>query len=249
MFTTSFHQWIQGKQHFDMWEISSEDDPRTQTPDAFCLYHTAELHISNLGSLMPYGNANSIVQQMYHRLPVREWELPVFAGICGTDPFCLLDPLLKELICSGIYGVQNFPTVGLSDGVFRYNLEAISLGFRREVEMMKTARQMGLETFPFVFNQVEALTMAEAEPAAMIYHLGVLQRFLTEGLASSAEPYLERIRSVSALLRKEYPHIKLFVYARAERLSHIIEEAMICGRVDIDGIYTSRRVRREERQT
>lgn len=90
--------------------------------------------------------------------------------------------------------------------------------------------------------------MAETGPAAMIYHLGVLQHFHAERQEPPAKPYLERIRSISTLLRKEYPRIRLFVYARVEALSHIIEKAMEDGRVDIDGIYTSCRVKGGGRQ-
>ena len=49
--------------------------------------------------------------------------MPVLAGVCGTDPFRLMPRFLDELAAIGFAGVQNFPTVGLIDGVFRQNLE------------------------------------------------------------------------------------------------------------------------------
>ena len=238
MRTLPFAQYIQEKQRFSVWEISSKDALSGVLPDALNLYHTAELGISNIGSLMPYGNANDIVKKMSAALPVRELGRPVFAGVCGTDPFCMMEPLLEELAQNGVYGVQNFPTIGLAGSKFRYNVEAISLGFRREVDMMKTARRVGLETLPFIFNQFEALAMAEAEPAAMVCHLGILQRFGENGAAMSIEPYLDRLQSIRELLRKENPNIRLYVYARAKKLADIIEAKRDAG-LDIDGIYTT----------
>ena len=43
---------------------------------------------------------------------------PVLAGVNGTDPFCHFDAASStELKAMGFSGVQNFPTVGLFDGV------------------------------------------------------------------------------------------------------------------------------------
>lgn len=240
MQTVPFAQYVQGRERFSVWEVSSRDDLSGPLPDALSLYHTAELGISNIGSLMPYGNANDIVRNMSGALPLRELDCPVFAGVCGTDPFCLMEPLLEELAQNGVYGVQNFPTIGLAGSKFRYNVEAISLGFRREVDMMKTARRVGLEILPFIFNQFEALAMAEAEPAAMVCHLGILQRFGENGAAIPVGPYLDRIQSIRELLRKENPNIRLYVYARAKKLADIVETERNAG-LDIDGIYTTGR--------
>ncbi|MDT5027091.1 MAG: hypothetical protein QOE61_3517 [Micromonosporaceae bacterium] len=54
---------------------------------------------------------------------------PVLAGVNGTDPFRLMNRFLDELTALGFAGVQNFPTVGLIDGVFRQNLEETGMGF------------------------------------------------------------------------------------------------------------------------
>jgi predicted TIM-barrel enzyme len=41
----------------------------------------------------------------------------------------------------GFAGVQNFPTVGLIDGVFRQNLEETGMGYGLEVDMIRGAPQ------------------------------------------------------------------------------------------------------------
>ena len=55
-------------------------------------------------------------------------QTPVLAGVCGTDPFRVMD-CFSRVQRAGFAGVQNFPTVGLIDGVFRQNLEETEMGF------------------------------------------------------------------------------------------------------------------------
>ena len=93
----------------------------------------------SLAGLMPYGDANAIVMEMAAEvLPVVR-QTPVLAGVCGTDPFRMMPRFLDELAGLGFAGVQNFPTVGLIDGVFRQNLEETGMGFGLEVEMIRLA--------------------------------------------------------------------------------------------------------------
>ena len=52
--------------------------------------------------------------------------------------------------------MQNFPTVGLIDGIFRQNLEETGMGFALEVEMIRIADAMDLLTTPYVFCDADA---------------------------------------------------------------------------------------------
>src|SRR5882762_5391544 len=100
--------------------------------DLLIIYNSGRFRMAGRGSLsglMPYGDANAIVVDMAREvLPVVK-EVPVLAGICGTDPFRLMDVFVEELIRIGFSGVQNFPTVGLIDGLFRINLEETGMGY------------------------------------------------------------------------------------------------------------------------
>jgi predicted TIM-barrel enzyme len=98
---------------------------------------------------------------------------PVLAGVCGTDPFRLMELFLKQVKEAGFSGVQNFPTVGLCDGVFRQNLEETGMGFGQEVEMIRIAHGMDLFTTPYVFNIDEAKAMAKAGADVIVAHLGL----------------------------------------------------------------------------
>ncbi len=144
--------------------------------DLIVIYNSGRFRMAGRGSLagcMPYGDANAIVMDMAKEvLPVVK-NTPVLAGVCGTDPFRLMDVFLKEIKEAGFSGVQNFPTVGLCDGLFRQNLEETGMGFGLEVEMIRKAHEMDLFTTPYVFTVEEAMAMAEAGADVIVAHLGL----------------------------------------------------------------------------
>jgi predicted TIM-barrel enzyme len=109
----------------------------------------------------------------------------VLAGVNGTDPFCVFDVFLDELAACGFSGVQNFPTVGLIDGVFRHNLEQTGMGYALEVEMIRLAHEKDLLTTPYVFDSQQAEAMAQAGADIIVAHMG-----LTTGGTIGAETSL-----------------------------------------------------------
>ena len=133
--------------------------------DLIVIYNSGRFRMAGRGSLagmMPYGDANAIVIDMAREvLPVIK-DTPVLAGVCGTDPFRIMSNFLQEVEDVGFSGVQNFPTVGLIDGIFRQNLEETDMGYGLEVEMIRQAHQNDLLTTPYAFNEVEAEQMADA---------------------------------------------------------------------------------------
>jgi predicted TIM-barrel enzyme len=98
----------------------------------------------------------------------------------------------------GFAGVQNFPTVGLIDGQFRANLEETGMGFEKEVEMVRVAREMGILTTPYVFNVEEAEAMAKAGADVVVAHMG-LTTFGTIG-AKTGKTLEECVRDVQAIV-------------------------------------------------
>jgi len=144
--------------------------------DLIVIYNSGRFRMAGHGSLsglMPYGDANAIVMEMAREvLPVVR-KIPVLAGVCGTDPFRLMPVFLEEVKRVGFAGVQNFPTVGLIDGVFRANLEETGMSYAKEVEMIALARRMDLLTTPYVFNEQDAVDMARAGADILVAHMGL----------------------------------------------------------------------------
>ena len=90
--------------------------------DLIIIYNSGRFRMAGRGSiagLMPYGDANQIVVDMAREVIPVVRNIPVLAGVCGTDPFRLMPSFLEELRKLGFSGVQNFPTVGLFEGQAR----------------------------------------------------------------------------------------------------------------------------------
>jgi predicted TIM-barrel enzyme len=153
--------------------------------DLIIVYNSGRYRMAGRGSLaglLPYGDANAIVVEMAGEVLPIVRDTPVLAGVCGTDPFRLMRGFLRELCDLGFSGVQNFPTVGLIDGVFRRNLEETGMGYALEVEMIREAAGLGLLTAPYVFTPEDARAMAGAGADVLVPHMG-----LTTGGAIGAE--------------------------------------------------------------
>ncbi|MGH8698242.1 MAG: phosphoenolpyruvate hydrolase family protein, partial [Burkholderiales bacterium] len=153
--------------------------------DLIVVYNSGRYRMAGRGSLaglMAYGNANEIVLEMAREvLPVVK-KTPVLAGVNGTDPFMITDHFLRSLIALGFSGVQNFPTVGLFDGVIRAQLEETGMGYALEVDVIRAAHELDLLTTPYVFSEQNAADMARAGADVIVCHLG-----LTTGGAIGAE--------------------------------------------------------------
>ncbi len=144
--------------------------------DLIVIYNSGRFRMAGRGSLsglMPYGNANQIVKEMAHEVITVVKHTPVLAGVCATDPFMLRDLFLQELVQMGFAGIQNFPTVGLIDGVFRQNLEETGMSYSMEVDCVEAARAMDLLTTPYVFNVDDAQQMTKAGADIIVAHMGL----------------------------------------------------------------------------
>jgi predicted TIM-barrel enzyme len=144
--------------------------------DLIIIYNSGRYRMAGRGSLaglMPYGDANAIVLEMGHEVLPIVRDTPVLAGVCGTDPFRLMDVFLRQVRDAGFAGVQNFPTVGLIDGTFRANLEETGMGYGLEIDMIRSARALGLLCAPYVFDPEQAAAMAEAGADVLVPHMGL----------------------------------------------------------------------------
>ena len=144
--------------------------------DLIVIYNSGRYRMAGRGSLaglMAYGNANEIVKEMAMEVIPVVKDVPVLAGVNGTDPFVNWDHFLNELRQLGFAGVQNFPTVGLIDGIFRTNLEETGMGYAMEVEAIRKAHEMDMLTTPYVFSSEDAIEMTRAGADIIVCHMGL----------------------------------------------------------------------------
>ena len=144
--------------------------------DLIIIYNSGRYRMAGRGSLsglMAYGNANEVMLQMAQEvLPVVK-HTPVLAGINGTDPFVIMPLLLEKIKHMGFAGIQNFPTIGLFDGLIRQNLEETGMSYQLEVEMVEMAHEMDLLTTPYVFSEQETKDMVNAGADIIVCHMGL----------------------------------------------------------------------------
>lgn len=177
--------------------------------DLIIIYNSGRFRMAGRGSLsgmMPYGDANGIVVEMAAEvLPVVQ-DIPVLAGVCGTDPFRLKHVFLKQLKEIGFSGVQNFPTVGLLDGTFRENLEGTGMGYDKEVEAIAIAHQLDMFTAPYVFTPEEATAMAEAGADLLVAHVGLTTAgTIGAAVAFTLEEAVDKVQEMAAAGRAVNP--------------------------------------------
>jgi len=169
--------------------------------DIIIIYNSGRYRMAGRGSLaglLPYGDANGIVVEMAAEvLPVVK-NVPVQAGVCGTDPFRLMTVFLKQLKQMGFSGVQNFPTVGLFDGKFRANIERTGMGYDLEVEMIALAHALDLFTSPYAFTEDEAKAMTQAGADLLVCHVGLTTAgSIGAGVAFTLDEAVDRVMAMA----------------------------------------------------
>lgn len=174
--------------------------------DLIVIYNSGRYRMAGRGSLsglLAYGNANEIVKEMAHEVITAVKHTPVLAGVNGTDPFMLRGRFLEELIELGFAGVQNFPTVGLIDGVFRKNLEETGMGFQLEIDMIREAHEIGLLTTPYAFDTEQAKKLTEAGADILVAHMGLTTKgSIGAETALTLEQSAARVSEIARAARK-----------------------------------------------
>lgn len=215
--------------------------------DMLIIYNSGRYRMAGRGSLaglLAYGDANAIVVEMASEvLPVVK-NIPVLAGVCGTDPFRVMDIYLKQLKDMGFNGVQNFPTVGLIDGVFRQNLEETDMGYDLEVEMIRKAHQLDMLTCPYVFDPDQAKAMAEAGADILVAHMGLTTKgTIGAKTALTLDDCVVKIKNIIAAGRAVRPDI--MVICHGGPIAEPTDAAYIMQNIpDIDGFFGASSIER-----
>jgi DNA-binding NtrC family response regulator/predicted TIM-barrel enzyme len=112
--------------------------------------------------MLPIGDSNQIVTRIGRSEILGRVSAPVFFGFSVLNPRVEIRPRLREIRRWGFAGVANFPTVTSIEGSFRDMLDAVGIGFEREVELIRAAREEGLTTLAYVSTAEEARRMKDA---------------------------------------------------------------------------------------
>ncbi|RLS85012.1 MAG: phosphoenolpyruvate hydrolase family protein [Planctomycetota bacterium] len=208
--------------------------------DLIIIYNSGRYRMAGRGSLsgmLPFGNANQIVKEMAYEVLTAVKHTPVLAGVCATDPFMLRDHFLKELKDMGFAGIQNFPTVGLIDGLMRENLEETGMSYSLEVECVAAARNMELLTTPYAFNVEEAKQMTHAGADIVVAHMGLTTKgAIGAKTAKSLETSALEVRAIAEACKSIRPDVLVLCHggpiAMPEDAQFILDRVKI-----VDGFY------------
>ena len=139
------------------------------------------------------GNPNEDMLELCGEISNVVRKTPIIASLDAADPRWMdLRLLLEKVAAVGYSGVLNYPTVSPLLGHDRRLVrESVGLGFGREVEMMRIAREMDLFTVAYTFNPEDAKPMAEVPVDCLVAHVGSttggLAGFRAISLAEGAE--------------------------------------------------------------
>ena len=145
--------------------------------DMLMVFNSGKYRMAGHGSLsgwLAFGNANEVAFSMGANevLPVVK-NIPVICSCFGQDVTREISTHLDRVMTENFSGINNFPTIGMVDGNFREQLELTNLGFQKEVDMVRIAREKDIFTIVYVFNAEESAAMAEAGADAIISHVGL----------------------------------------------------------------------------
>lgn len=208
--------------------------------DLIVIYNSGRYRMAGRGSLsgvLAYGNANEIVKEMAYEVITAVEHTPVLAGVNGTDPFMLRDHFLRELRDLGFAGIQNFPTVGLIDGLFRANLEETGMGYHLEVEMIAAAHEMDMLTTPYAFNVEEGQLMTEAGADIVVAHMGLTTKgTIGAHTAKTLDDCVEEVKAICNACKTIRDDVITLCHggpiAEPEDASYILERVP-----EVDGFY------------
>ncbi|MHB8278226.1 MAG: phosphoenolpyruvate hydrolase family protein [Candidatus Humimicrobiaceae bacterium] len=208
--------------------------------DLIVIYNSGRYRMAGRGSLaglMPYGNANSIVVEMAGEVLTVVKNTPVLAGVCGTDPFRIMSKFLLELKEIGFVGVQNFPTVGLIDGVFRQNLEETGISYDLEVEMIGFAHELDMLTSPYVFNIEDTKKMVRAGADIIVAHMGLTTKgSIGATTALTLEDSVHKVQEIANIAKELNP--KVIVLCHGGPISDPEDaEYILSNTKNVEGFY------------
>lgn len=215
--------------------------------DLIIIYNSGRYRMAGRGSLaglLSYGDANQIVVEMGSEvLPVVK-HTPVLAGVCGTDPFRIMEVFLKQLKEQGFVGVQNFPTVGLIDGVFRANLEETGMGYDLEIDMIRKAHELDMLTTPYVFDEEQAKKMAEAGADILVAHMGLTTKgTIGAKTALTLDDCVKKVQAICDAGKSVNPNIMVICHggpiAEPEDAQYVIERT-----TGVDGFFGASSIER-----
>ena len=140
--------------------------------DLLVVYSTGRSRLMGLPTSR-IGDSNANTLEMADEITNVVTDVPIVGGVEAWDPTRLdLDRLLDRFQAAGFSGVINYPTISTMGETWRNRRERVGLGFSREVELIRLARERDLFSMSYVATPDDARQMAEAGVDCVVPHVG-----------------------------------------------------------------------------
>lgn len=185
--------------------------------DLIAVYNTAVYRIQGVPTalaFLPYDNCNTLTLSIVPQVCAAAGTTPVLVGFGAHDPRQPIEDLIEKAIECGVAGVTNEPFIGMYKGDLRAQLEALGLGFERELALIAAASRHGLLTIGWVFSPDEAVRMASAGA----HLIGAMVGGITSGGVAGGSATLtldaaaDGIKEIVAAVAKEGKDIPVLIH-------------------------------------
>ncbi len=149
--------------------------------DLICVSATSYWRMKGQGSLaglMPNADINQIILELAPEIVANVKETPLLALSGAFNPLLPHDVHLDRLWEAGISGINPFMIKIYGDATVE-QLDAIGMGWNREVEFIRAAKNKGMFSLAFAFTPDEARVLAEAGADAISSHCGATKGGVT----------------------------------------------------------------------
>jgi predicted TIM-barrel enzyme len=139
--------------------------------DLILVYSTGVSRLKGLPTSR-MGDNNGLTLEMAPEILWAAQKTPVVAGCEANDPFRMdQERLFDMFIDAGFHGIIPFPTVTMYDD-YRKLRDLVGMGFEREVELARRARDRGVLSVVYAHHPEDAARMVEAGADVVIAHAG-----------------------------------------------------------------------------
>lgn len=201
--------------------------------DIIATYGTAAYRIQGLPTglaFLPYDDCNEVTFKLVPEVRASAGNTPVILGLGAHDPRKNIDNILDRLEASGVCGVTNEPFIGMYEGDIKRQMEAVGLGFSREVELIAKAVKRGLLTMAYVFTSQEAQQMVDAGAHIICAMVGGVTSGGNAGGANtvSLDSAIDLINEIVYVVDKENQEIPVLCHGGPLNDSYSVERVINC---------------------
>ncbi len=161
---------------------------------------------ASVACMLPIRDSNQFVKSFAPAELLSQCSVPVYFGASTLDPGLSVDELADQIAELGFAGVVNFPTVAHYPAPVRAALDAVGIGFSKELALFAAAHARDLSTLAHVRTGEQARAAAALGVDIICFNFG-WNAGGAKGLASeiSVEEAAAHSREISRIVTRENP--------------------------------------------